>query len=156
MAINAKEYLEKLPTGRREAIKARADELIAEELSLAELRDLLEHSQAGLAKKMRVQQAEVSKIERRRDIYVSTLRRYVEAACGPLEIVVRIPNQQPVRLRFGAAAGRATGAGASAKAQATATAAKTDAPESASKDGTESKPLDAGAGRPRSKRSGTR
>jgi hypothetical protein len=105
MAIDAKDILAKLSKERREAIKARTEELIAEEMGLAQLRNLLKQSQAGLAKRMRVQQAEVSKIERRGDMYVSTLRRYIEAAGGSLELVVRIPNQKAVHIKFQPAPG---------------------------------------------------
>jgi transcriptional regulator with XRE-family HTH domain len=102
MAIDLKDYLATLPEARREAIRARAKELIAEELSLAELRKDLEQSQVELAKKMGVRQADVSKIERRSDMHVSTLRRYVEAAGGSLEIIVRVPGKPLRRLTFNA------------------------------------------------------
>jgi transcriptional regulator with XRE-family HTH domain len=100
MAIDLKDYLATLPEARRQAIRARAEELIAEELSLAELRKDLEKSQVALAKKMGVRQADVSKIERRSDMHVSTLRKYVEAAGGSLEIIVRVPGKPPRRLTF--------------------------------------------------------
>lgn len=102
MGINVKEYLAKLPEERREKIKARAEELIAEELSLAQLRALLNESQAGVAKKMGVQQADISKIERRSDMLVSTLHKYMEAIGLPLDIVVRVPHHGAVRLKYGA------------------------------------------------------
>ena len=74
MAINAKDYLAKLSPVRREAIQACADVLIAEELSLAELREARQRSQIELAKRLGIQQAAVSKLERRADMYVSSLR----------------------------------------------------------------------------------
>lgn len=102
MAIDLKDYLATLPETRRQAIEARAEELIAEELSLAELRRDLKQSQVDLAKKMGVKQGDVSKLERRSDMYVSTLRRYVEAAGGSLVIVVKIPGKVSRRLTFNA------------------------------------------------------
>ena len=60
MAIDLKDYLATLPETRRQAIEARAEELIAEELSLAELRRDLKQSQVDLAKKMGVKQGNVS------------------------------------------------------------------------------------------------
>lgn len=102
MAIDLKDYLATLPEARRRAIRARAEELIAEEVSLAELRKDLERSQVELARKMGVRQADVSKIERRSDMHVSTLRRYVEAAGGSLEIIVRVPGKPLRRLTFSA------------------------------------------------------
>jgi hypothetical protein len=41
----------------------------------------------------------VSKIERQTDMYLSTLRSYVEAVGGELELTVRFPSRPPVRLR---------------------------------------------------------
>lgn len=102
MAIDLKDYLATLPEARRQAIEARAEELIAEELSLAELRRDLKQSQVDLAKKMGVKQGDISKLERRSDMHISTLRRYVEAAGGSLVIVVKVPGKVNRRLTFNA------------------------------------------------------
>lgn len=110
MAIDANEFLARLPADERAAIEARAQELIAEEVGLAELRKLLGRTQAELAGRMDVGQAHVSKIERRGDILLSTLREYVEAAGGSLEIVVRVPDRPALRLHFGSK-GRPPGSG---------------------------------------------
>ncbi|MHB1559436.1 MAG: helix-turn-helix domain-containing protein, partial [Isosphaeraceae bacterium] len=106
MPISLKDFLEELPEGERAAIKARADEMAAEELGLAQLRALLRRSQVGMAREMGVRQSEVSKIERRSDMLVSTLRKYVEAAGGTLELVVRLPDHPTLRLNFGGKAAR--------------------------------------------------
>ena len=98
MAINAKDYLAKLSPTRREAIQARADVLIGEELSLAELREARQRSQIELAKRLGIQQAAVSKLERRADMYVSSLRALIEAMGGTLEIVAQFPDRPPVRI----------------------------------------------------------
>lgn len=107
MPISLKDFLEELPEGERAAIRARADEMAAEELGLAQLRALLRRSQVGMAREMGVRQSEVSKIERRSDMLVSTLRKYVEAAGGSLELVVRLPDHPALRLNFGCKAYRA-------------------------------------------------
>jgi Helix-turn-helix. len=80
MTLN--EYLKKLPIGRRRRIEARAREIRAEELSLRELRKALRCSQETVAEILGVKQAEISKMERRTDMYLSTLRRYIEAMGG--------------------------------------------------------------------------
>ena len=100
MAIDWDAYLATLPAARRQAIKARAQELIAEELSLAELRKDLKQSQAGMAKKMGIRQGDVSKIEHRSDMLVSTLRSYVEATGSTLVILIEAPGKPPRRLAF--------------------------------------------------------
>jgi transcriptional regulator with XRE-family HTH domain len=87
-----------LPEARRKAILAAADRLIAEELTLAELREARRRSQAELAKRLGVQQSAVSRMERRTDMYLSTLRIIVEAMGGTLEIIAQFPDRPPVRI----------------------------------------------------------
>jgi DNA-binding Xre family transcriptional regulator len=98
MAINAKDYLAKLPRQRQEAIQKRADDLIAEEMTLKELREARQRSQVELAKRLGIQQAAVSKLERRTDMYLSTLRDLIEAMGGSLEIVATFPDRPPVKI----------------------------------------------------------
>jgi DNA-binding XRE family transcriptional regulator len=98
LAIRARDYIAKLPKREQRTIEAEARKLIAEELTLAELREARRRSQAELAKKLGVQQSAVSRIERRTDMYVSTLSGIVEAMGGTLEIVARFPDRPPVRI----------------------------------------------------------
>ncbi len=70
---------------RRARIEARKDEL-REEMELSELRKALALTQSTLAEALGVGQAEVSKIEQRTDVFVGTLRRFVQAMGGELEI----------------------------------------------------------------------
>ena len=67
-------------------------ERMATEMPLHELRQAKALSQAALAKRLHVNQAAVSKIEHRTDMYVSTLRDYIQAMGGELEIVARFPD----------------------------------------------------------------
>jgi transcriptional regulator with XRE-family HTH domain len=62
------------------------------ELPLQELRRARELSQEELAKALGATQPEISKIEHRTDLYVSTLRRYIEAMGGRLEITAHFPD----------------------------------------------------------------
>ena len=64
MAINARDRFARLPKARQQKILARAEELIAEEMSLAELREVRLRSQAQLAEKLGIKQAAVSRLER--------------------------------------------------------------------------------------------
>lgn len=59
-----------------------ARKLIAEEKSLREIRKAPECSQAELAKRLGMNQGDLSKFERRTDVYLSTVRHYVEALGG--------------------------------------------------------------------------
>jgi DNA-binding transcriptional regulator YiaG len=70
-----------------------------QELSLAELRRARAMTQEQLASDLHVGQASIAKLERRTDVHLSTLRRFVEAMGGELDIVVRFPDQPQVRLR---------------------------------------------------------
>jgi transcriptional regulator with XRE-family HTH domain len=93
MAIRLDDFVAKLPKKEQRAIKKRTAELIAEEATLRQLREARERSQVEMAEKLRIKQAAVSKLERRTDMYLSTLRSYIEAMGGKLEIIARFPNQ---------------------------------------------------------------
>jgi transcriptional regulator with XRE-family HTH domain len=92
MAIKIDDYLAKLPKKDQRAIKKRADELIAEEAALRQLREARARSQEEVARKLQIKQAAVSKLERRTDLYLSTLRSYLGAMGAELEIIARFPN----------------------------------------------------------------
>ncbi len=86
------------------SVKARAEAVAAtdvldRELSLAELRRARAMTQEQLAADLRIGQASVAKLERRTDMYLSTLRRFVQAMGGELEIVARFPDHPNVTLR---------------------------------------------------------
>jgi len=85
------------PDAQREA--AALTDAMEQELSLAELRRARAMTQEQLASDLHVGQSSITKLERRTDMYLSTLRRFVEAMGGELAIVVRFPDQPQVRLR---------------------------------------------------------
>jgi DNA-binding XRE family transcriptional regulator len=81
--------------------RARILNLAAEmraELNLRELRRQQKLTQARLSKKLKIGQEGISRIEKRTDLYLSTLRSYVEGVGGKLSLVVEFPNRQPVVL----------------------------------------------------------
>ena len=82
-----------LPKERRDRIKARADELHREVEGLKALRLLADRSQEQIAQALGIKQPSVLKIERQTDLYLSTLRRFVEAAGGTLELRVELPGK---------------------------------------------------------------
>ena len=98
MTVSLESILRELPEKRRRRIEARAEELIAEELNLRELRLLRKLTQARLAKKLKIGQEGVSRIERRTDMNISTLNKYVKAVGATLRIEARFPNQPPIVL----------------------------------------------------------
>jgi DNA-binding XRE family transcriptional regulator len=98
MARNVEEIIRSLPAGRRRKIEKRAAALIAEELTLKELRRARAITQVRLAKNLGVAQKQVSEIERRTDMHISTLRRSIEAMGGKLSLVAEFPDREPVVL----------------------------------------------------------
>ncbi|MCH8544985.1 MAG: helix-turn-helix domain-containing protein [Alcanivorax sp.] len=95
MAVTTlKNKLDKLPPERRQAIQERTCVLA----TLSELRRALDCTQQQLAEKLAIGQDSISRLEKRSDMRLSTLRAYVEALGGSLDIVARFPDQPPVSL----------------------------------------------------------
>ncbi|WP_255876995.1 XRE family transcriptional regulator [Sinorhizobium fredii] len=65
---------------------------------LQALRQITGKGQADIAAALRIKQPSVSKIEKQADMHISTLRSYVEAIGGELELTVRLPNRPAVRI----------------------------------------------------------
>lgn len=82
-----------LPTKRRERIEAHTQALLQEYELLKALRQERDVSQAQLAELMGIRQASVSKIENQDDMRLSTLRKYIEALGGELEIRVHFSDR---------------------------------------------------------------
>jgi DNA-binding XRE family transcriptional regulator len=98
MTVSLEEILQALPEERRRRIEQRSAEMIAEELTLREVRRLRKLTQTRLSKKLKIGQEGVSRIEKRSDLYISTLRSYVEGVGGKLSMMVEFPDQPPVFL----------------------------------------------------------
>lgn len=94
MAKNLNDVLAALPPKRREKVEQRAGELA----TLKDLRLAVARTQQDLAASLGVGQDTISRIERRSDLLLSTLRRYVQAMGGELDLVARFPNRPPVLL----------------------------------------------------------
>jgi predicted transcriptional regulator len=99
MVRTLKEVIDALPPKRRAEFDRRFKELVNEVESLKALRRLSALSQAKIAKRLKISQPAVSKIEKQTDMYLSTLRGYVEAMGGELEMIVRLPNRRPVKVK---------------------------------------------------------
>jgi transcriptional regulator with XRE-family HTH domain len=94
MAKNLNDVLAALPPERRAKVEQRAGELA----TLKDLRLAVAHTQQDLAASLGVGQDTISRIERRSDLLLSTLRRYIQAMGGELDLVARFPNRPPVLL----------------------------------------------------------
>ena len=92
------EKMDSLPEARRKKIQNPAEALIAEEMSLRDLRKALRRTQSHVASDLGINQENVSRIERRTDLLISTLSGYVEAMGGKLHLVAEFPDRPPVTL----------------------------------------------------------
>ena len=98
MTRNIRDVIKTLPIAEQRAIAKRAAELMAEEMTLQELRRAREITQVKMAKKLGIAQKQISEIERRTDMHISTLRRSIEALGGTLTLVAEFPDRKPVKL----------------------------------------------------------
>lgn len=98
MAVTLEEKLAQLSPERRKHIEQLAQELILEERALQSLRKLLNLTQEEMAARLDIAQEGVSRLEQRQDFKLSTLRRYIEALGGNLNITVDFPDRPSVSL----------------------------------------------------------
>jgi transcriptional regulator with XRE-family HTH domain len=101
MAKPFRALLERMDPARRARVEERVRATIAQ-LPLDELREARDLTQTQLAATLGVDQAQVSKLERRADMYVSTLRRFIQAMGGELEIRAHFPDGEVRIDQFGA------------------------------------------------------
>ena len=83
---------------RRARIEKRAEELVAEEMSLRELRKAMGKTQAKVAKALGVGQDSVARYEQRTDMLLSTLSHYVNRVGGTLELTAHFPDRKPIKI----------------------------------------------------------
>jgi transcriptional regulator with XRE-family HTH domain len=102
MARKFQELIDQMSPERRAEYDRNVKQLRAQmrldEMRLHELRRALRLSQQTLARRLKTDQAQISRLEQRTDLFVSTLRRYVEALGGQLEIVATFPDGASVRI----------------------------------------------------------
>ena len=77
---------------QRQALVEEKVRALRQEMALHELRKARKQSQADLAQRLEVNQPAVAKMERRTDMYVSNLRRFIEGMGGELEIIAHFPE----------------------------------------------------------------
>ena len=98
MAITLEDKLNALSPAYRKRVEAHAARLIAEEMTLQQLRRARKLTQSRVAKKLGISQDGVSRLEQRSDLLLSTLRKSVEAMGGRLSLIAEFPDRQPVIL----------------------------------------------------------
>lgn len=98
MPVNVNEIIRKLSASERKKVEDRAAEIVAEEMSLRDLRKARRLTQARVAKALGVTQDSVSRLEKRSDFLLSTLRKTIQAMGGDVRIVAEFPDRAPVVL----------------------------------------------------------
>jgi DNA-binding XRE family transcriptional regulator len=98
MPTNVDDTIRKLSAAQRKKVEARAAQLITEEMTLRELRHARKLTQVRMAKKLGITQDSVSRLEKRSDLLLSTLRKTVKAMGGNLSLVAEFPDRDPVVL----------------------------------------------------------
>lgn len=98
MGVPLDEVLARLPPDEREAVAVRTAELVAREMSLRDLRKALGKTQAAIADRLGIKQENVSRIEQRSDMLLSTLNNYLRGMGGRLRLVAEFAGRPPVEL----------------------------------------------------------
>lgn len=99
MGRSLDQFVASLPPEDRERIAFRPAEFVREVEGLRGLRQIAGKAQTEIAAALNIKQPSVSKIENQADMHLSTLRSYVEAVGGELELTVRLPKRPAVRIR---------------------------------------------------------
>jgi hypothetical protein len=98
LARTLDDALAALPEAKRLALEQRGQQRLEEYQTLQELRKSRELTQEAVAALLGVNQENVSRLERRNDLLISTLRDYIGAMGGELDIVARFPDRPPIQL----------------------------------------------------------
>lgn len=87
-----------LSVERRNSIQERANELVAEEMTLRDLRLALKKTQEDLGTVLHMKQDGISRLEKRSDMLISTLNKYINAMGGTLKLTAEFPNRPSVEI----------------------------------------------------------
>ncbi len=98
MATTFDKMIERLPDERRAKIEARVTQLIAEEMTLRDVRKARKLTQERMAELLGIGQDSVSRLEKRSDLLLSTLASYIEAMGGKLRLIAEFRDRPPVAL----------------------------------------------------------
>ena len=99
MGIPLQKVLNELPKKRQEKIKTKAAKYIREYETLAALRKDLGFTQEEIASRQGVKQVNISRLEKRNDMLISTLHKYIESLGCELEINIRMPQSDIARVQ---------------------------------------------------------
>lgn len=95
MMIKHEDYIASLSPQMQQAIAEKAQQL-QQAYQISQLRQSANITQKELAEKMGVSQANISKIENGKDVYLSTLKRYIATLGGEIRIQAKMPNGENI------------------------------------------------------------
>jgi transcriptional regulator with XRE-family HTH domain len=98
VAITLDDVMNRMSPEQRKRVEARTAQLMAEEMTLQELRRARRLTQVRVAKALNISQDGVSRLEQRTDLLLSTLRKSIEAMGGRLSLIAEFPDREPVKL----------------------------------------------------------
>ena len=98
MGVSLDDVLARLPREERETVQLRTAELVTQEMSLRDLRKALGKTQVEMAGQLGIKQENVSRIEQRSDMLLSTLNSYLRGMGGRLRLVAEFEGRPPVEL----------------------------------------------------------
>lgn len=93
--IKHEDYVASLSPQMQQAIAEKAQQL-QQAYQISQLRQSANITQKELAEKMGVSQANISKIENGKDVYLSTLKRYIATLGGEIRIQAKMPNGENI------------------------------------------------------------
>ena len=99
MATTLDDVIKSLPLERQAKIEHLTEELVEEVATLRELRKKQKLTQTDIAQLLGIKQENVSRLERRNNIHLSTLKDYIHALGGKLHLIVEFPNQDPIEIK---------------------------------------------------------
>jgi plasmid maintenance system antidote protein VapI len=112
MAKSFDELVKRTTTKKTQAKAARRTQELLGELLLSEVRELTGKSQSEVAATLGIKQPSLSKLEKQRDIQISTLQKIVKALGGELQVLAKFPKGTVKIDQFDAAGRRANHPGA--------------------------------------------
>lgn len=98
MSRSLNDKMNSLSVERINTIGERATQLIAEEMTLRDLRLALEKTQVDLGEILHMKQEGISRLEKRSDMLISTLSKYISAMGGSLKLMAEFPDRAPVEI----------------------------------------------------------
>ena len=98
MTKSLNDKMKSLSVDRQNSIQDRANDLIAEEMTLRDLRLALKKTQEDLGTALHMKQDGISRLEKRSDMLISTLNKYIKAMGGTLKLTAEFPNRPSVEI----------------------------------------------------------